>query len=131
MKHPNVAVDSVIMRGGKVLLIKRKFEPHRGRWALPGGAVDYGETLKDAVVREVEEETGVKVEPVKLLTILDEPGRDPRGHVVSVVFLCKILGGKPRPGSDAEEVGFFSDVSGIEIAFDHRKVVEDALKSEV
>ncbi len=132
MKKPNLAVDAVIVKDKKVLLVKRKYPAFKGRWALPGGFVDYGETVEKAVVREAREETGLNVEIEELLGVYSEPNRDPRGHTVSVVFLCAVKNGKTRSKTN-ETLGcrFFSqkELSRIKIAFDHRKIIRDALKT--
>ena len=122
---PKLTVDAVIIINRKIVLIQRKNPPFKGKFALPGGFVDIGETTEDAVVREVLEETGLSIEIVKLLGVYSEPSRDPRGHTVSVVYLT--LGeGVPRADSDAETVHLF-DLSDIpQMAFDHNLIVDNA-----
>ena len=73
----------------KILLIQRGLEPFKGQWALPGGFVDVGETVEEAAVREMREETGLDVQLERLVGVYSDPERDPRGHNVSVVFLAK------------------------------------------
>jgi 8-oxo-dGTP diphosphatase len=100
-------VGAVVIRGGRVLLIRRGKEPLRGRWLVPGGTVELGETLEEAVVREVREETGVEVAPREVLTVFDRIDREGERvlyHYVIVDYLCEYLGGEPRAGSDAEAV---------------------------
>ncbi len=124
---PALAVDALIVdpeRG--VLLIRRANPPFRGRWALPGGFVEPGETCETACQREAREETGLKVEPVQLVGVYSAPGRDPRGHTVSPVYLCRVVGGDTRGGDDASEARWFTDLSGVELAFDHARVLADA-----
>jgi 8-oxo-dGTP diphosphatase len=132
IKTPHVTVDAVVMDKGKILLVKRKNIPFIGQWALPGGFVERGETLKAAVSREALEETGLKVVPQKIIGIYDDPKRDPlRGHVVTVGFLCKLMGGRLRPQfEEVKETRFFpvQEISRLKIAFDHRKIITDALK---
>lgn len=124
---PKLTVDVVLpMEGGGVVLIKRKNEPFVGRWALPGGFVDVGETVEDAAVREMREETGLDVELVRLVGVYSEPTRDPRGHYVSVVFLARLVGGRLAADTDADEVEVL-DPESVELAFDHARVVSDAL----
>lgn len=124
---PKLTVDVVLpMEGGGVVLIKRKNEPFVGRWALPGGFVDVGETVEDAAVREMREETGLDVELVRLVGVYSEPTRDPRGHNVSVVFLARLVGGRLAADTDADEVEVL-DPESVELAFDHARVVSDAL----
>ena len=104
---PIVAVGAVVMDRDSVLLIQRGQEPQKGAWTLPGGAVELGETLEQAIRREVLEETGLEVEPVRIVEILDRISRDPDGriayHYVLVDFACEVLGGILCCASDALE----------------------------
>ncbi len=126
-KAPAVAVDAIVEKNGKILLIKRKKEPFKGAYALPGGFVECGESCENAVVREVEEETGLKVRVKELLGVYSEPSRDPRGHVISICYIVEVVGGSLKAGSDATDARFFNidDVKKIELAFDHSKIIED------
>jgi len=128
MEQIGLTVDAVIKRGDMVVLIKRKYDPFKGCWAIPGGFVEYGETVDDAVVREAKEETGLEVEIEGLVGVYSDPARDPRGHVVSVCFLCKAVGGELIAETDAEDVGEFEidELKDLELAFDHRKILMDA-----
>ncbi len=102
--RPIPAVSGVLFRGNEVLLVRRKVAPYVGRWSLPGGSVEVGETLREAVVREVLEETGLDVRPTELVGAYDsivEEGGGVRFHFVLLDFLCQIVGGRLRPGSDA------------------------------
>lgn len=124
---PMLTVDSVIIEKEKILLIKRAQEPYKNHWALPGGFVELGETLEHAAARETEEETGLKTEPGKLIGAYSTPGRDPRGHTVSIVYLMRIISGKPKTSDETKEVKFFPLNSlPKNIAFDHKKIIEDA-----
>ena len=124
---PKLMVDTVVpSEEGEILLIRRAMDPYEVQWALPGGFVEVGETLEDAAVREAEEETGLKVEIVRLVGAYSDPDRDPRGHNVSCAYLARALEGEPAAASDATEVAFL-DPSTIELAFDHGKIVADAL----
>ena len=87
MKIIHVAVDSVIKKNNSVLLIKREINPFKYFWVLPGGGVEYGERLVDAVIREVREETGLEVKVVKYVGYYDDPYRDPRYHSIAHAFL--------------------------------------------
>jgi len=119
---PLLTVDAVILDPGRgVLLIRRGHPPFEGCWAMPGGFVEIGESCEAACCREVEEETGLEVEVIRLLDVLSEPGRDPRGHVVSVVYLCRVLGGRLDAGDDAADARWFSDLGGVPMAFDHEE----------
>ncbi len=124
-KTPGLAVDAVIVDGDSVVLVKRLNPPFKGMWALPGGFVEYGETVEDALKREVLEETGLVIEIKKLAGVYSDPGRDPRGHTVSVVYLCKRKRGKLSAGSDAKEAQLFALNKLPALAFDHRKIIKD------
>jgi 8-oxo-dGTP diphosphatase len=106
-ERPTVGVGAVVIHDGRVLLIRRGKEPLRGRWLVPGGTVELGETLEEAVVREVREEAGLEVAPRAVLTVFDHIERkDDRVlyHYVIVDYLCEYVRGEPRAGSDAEAV---------------------------
>jgi mutator protein MutT len=108
--HPIVGVGGIIFEGDQVLLIKRGKEPGLGQWSIPGGVVHTGETLKEAVVREVFEETHLEVEVMALAKVLERIFRDPDGriayHYVLVDFLCQLVKGTLQPDSDAQEACF-------------------------
>ena len=133
LKTPLLTIDAFAMKNGKVLLGKRKSGTFANHWELPGGFVERGETLRKAVAREALEETGLKVIPQKIVGIYDDPKRDPRGHVVTVTYLCKITGGRIKPQeNEVKEVRFFSipEIRKLKLAFDHRKIINDALKMQ-
>lgn len=125
---PFVAVDALIKHYEKkklagIVLVERK-NPPKG-WALPGGFVDYGETLEQAVKREAREETGLKIKIIRQLHTYSNPKRDPRIHCISVAFLCK-ASGKLKHGSDAKKVKVFPLNRLPKLAFDHKKMVSDS-----
>ncbi len=126
-KHTFLTVDAVILNedNSEVVLIRRKKGPFKEMWALPGGFVEYGEKVEDAGVREVKEETGLDVKIKKLFGVYSEPERDPRGHSVSICFLCQVVGGQLGSGSDAREVKWFKLSELPESAFDHGKILRD------
>jgi 8-oxo-dGTP diphosphatase len=126
---PKLMVDVVIPSREGVVLIRRGSGPFEGRWALPGGFVDMGETVEQAAAREAAEETGLNIELARLVGVYSDPERDPRGHNVSVAFLARVLSGELSAATDASEVSTL-DPSTVELAFDHRKIVEDALSLE-
>jgi len=126
LKCITLTVDAIIPYEGKIVLIKRMNEPFKGYYALPGGIVEYGESVEKAVLREVEEETGIKGKIYKLVGVYSEPSRDPRGHFVSVCFVVLPEGGKLKAGSDAKEVALFPLNSLPKLAFDHEKMIKDA-----
>ncbi len=126
-RNPALTVDGVLIENEEILLIRRGREPFKGRWALPGGFVEYGETTESAVLREVREETGLETEIIRLLGVYSDPDRDPRGHTVSVVYMLRRKGGNLKGGDDASEARLFSLDSLPEMAFDHEKIVRDAM----
>jgi len=127
-RSPLLAVDIFIVFPDKsFVLIRRSKPPFEGCWALPGGFVEYGETVEEAAIREAEEETGLKVKLVKLIGVYSKPDRDPRGHVVSIAFIAKPVGGELRVTNEVREVKLFKNVPG-KIAFDHADIIRDALK---
>jgi 8-oxo-dGTP diphosphatase len=102
---PLVGVGAVVVKEGRVLLIRRGNEPMKGRWSLPGGMLELGESLTDGVVREVREETGLIVEPVELIELLDRIYREDervRYHYVIADYLCREVGGALLAASDAD-----------------------------
>ena len=105
--RPFVGVGAVIVHQGRVVLIKRRFEPLAGQWSLPGGAVDVGETLVECVAREMLEETGLVVEVGPVVEVFDRIIRDGDGrvqfHYVLVDYLCRPVGGTLQAGSDVAE----------------------------
>jgi ADP-ribose pyrophosphatase YjhB (NUDIX family) len=104
---PLMGVGAVVVDEGRVLLIRRGTEPMKGHWSLPGGLVELGEGLLNAVVREVREETGLAVEPVELIELLDRihrQGERVRYHYVIADYLCRVAGGQLRAASDADAV---------------------------
>jgi len=131
IKTPYLTIDAVVIKNKKILLMKRKNEPFKDYWAIPGGFVERGETLRKAVKREALEETGLKVSPKKIIGFYDNPKRDSRGHVIALAFLCMPKGGKLKPQpEEVSDVRFFpvKEIRKLKIAFDHRKIIRDALK---
>ena len=123
---PKLMVDVVIPAEEGVVLIRRGSDPFEGQWALPGGFVEVGETVEAAAVREAAEETGLGVELARLVGVYSEPDRDPRGHNVSVAFLARVLSGELSAASDAAEVSVL-DPGSVDLAFDHRSIIDAAL----
>lgn len=128
-KCPKPTVDAVILNEGRIVLVRRANPPYKGMWALPGGFVECGETVEEATVREAKEETGLDVRIVRLLGVYSDPGRDPRGPTVGSAFICSKTGGELRADSDAKEAKEFSVRDLPPLAFDHAKIVSDALKA--
>lgn len=128
-KNPKLTADGVIIRKGKILLIKRKNEPFKGKWALPGGFVEYGERVEDTVIREVYEETGLKTIVNKIFGIYSDPNRDPRGHIITVVYLLDIKDGELKHDDDASDAKFFDIKDLPELSFDHNIIIKDIFRS--
>jgi len=123
-RNPVPTVDIIIeMEAEGVVLIKRKNPPFG--WAIPGGFVDYGESLEEAAVREAKEETSLDVDLLRQFHTYSSPDRDPRHHTITTVYIAKAKG-KPEAMDDALEIGIFTESTlPEEIAFDHRQILED------
>lgn len=139
-RNPALTVDGVVLvrqaeevLGGhfSVLLIERGREPFKGRYALPGGFVDYGEDIEDAVHREIEEETGLTGLPFRQFRTFGRPDRDPRGHTVSVVYVAVIIGEAPEVigGDDAAGAAWFPVKRLPDLAFDHAHILGRVLET--
>lgn len=124
-KNPYPTVDVIIENNGKVLLIERNNEPLG--WALPGGFVDYGESVESAAQREAVEETSLEVELLDLFYVYSNPSRDPRQHNLSVVFLAKSLTPleQMKARDDARDVRFFGFNELPALCFDHARILQD------
>jgi len=125
---PKLTVDGVVIKDKKILLIKRKKQPFKGKWALPGGFVEYGEKTENATVREVFEETGLKTKINHLVGVYSDPDRDPRGHTITVVYLLEICNGSLKSGDDVSDVKFFDLNHLPELSFDHKDIIKDVLR---
>ncbi len=123
-RNPIPTVDIIIEVESKgIVLIKRKNPPPG--WAIPGGFVDYGESLEKAAVREAKEETNLDVNLVRQFHTYSDPRRDPRHHSISTVYLAKAKG-TPQAGDDAAAIGIFTESNlPDDIAFDHRSILQD------
>lgn len=125
IKTPLLTVDIVIEYQQKVVLIRRKNDPYKGHYALPGGFVDIGETVEDAARREAKEETGLDIEIKHMVGIYSDHTRDPRGHSVSICYLAKGAG-TLRAGDDAASAELFEFAMIPKLAFDHNKMISGA-----
>ena len=122
-RSPRVAVDTIIELPEGIVLIERNNPPYG--WALPGGFVDYGESLEEAALREAYEETSLKIQLKEQLHTYSDPGRDPRGHTITTVYIAEARG-TPRPADDAKNVGVFTkDNLPRPLAFDHERILGD------
>ncbi|MEO0005318.1 MAG: NUDIX hydrolase [candidate division WOR-3 bacterium] len=123
-RQPKLAVDCIVLVDNKVVLIRRKNKP-KG-WALPGGFVNYGESVEQAVRREIKEETGLTLVDLRQFRVYSDPKRDPRWHCVSVVFVAKGRG-RLLAGDDASDFMLLDldEVEEIKLAFDHQKILRD------
>lgn len=108
--RPILGVGGLIFDGDRILLIKRAKDPGRGRWSIPGGAVELGETVHQALIREMDEEVGLGVRPGPLVEVVERIFRDDDErityHYIILDYLCRVVSGRPRPGSDASDVRF-------------------------
>ncbi len=120
-KNPFPTVDIIIENGGGIILIERLNEPFG--WAIPGGFVDYGESLEAAARREAHEETGLRVELLGQFHTYSDPSRDARQHNISTVFIAK-ADGTPKAGSDAKKAQVFTTLPK-PLVFDHAKILGD------
>ena len=130
-KNPTPTVDTIIQKGTKVLLVERKKDPFKQMMVLPGGFINEGERAEDAAIREVKEETSLDIVLVNILGVYSDPTRDPRGHIMSTVFIGKISNKsdkkEPIAGDDAATTKWV-DLESIEeetLGFDHQKILMD------
>lgn len=128
-EQPIIGVGAIVIEHGRVLLVKRAHPPIAGQWSIPGGALEIGELVREAAVREAREETGLIVEPGELLGVFDRVLRNPEQrvqyHYVLIDFLCKRVGGELRAASDAAEVRWFTceELPALNLADDTHEVI--------
>ncbi|MGI9385705.1 MAG: NUDIX domain-containing protein [Methyloligellaceae bacterium] len=126
---PALTTDCVVFDADRgFLLIRRGYPPFQGAYALPGGFVETGESVEDACRRELEEETGLAANALRLVGVYSEPGRDPRGPTVSIAYLAVVSGQSAAAGSDAAATEWIKDWRDLELAFDHARILGDAEK---
>ena len=127
-RNPFPTVDIIIELDKKIVLIKRKNPPHG--WALPGGFVDYGESLEAAAIREAREETSLNISNLKLLGCYSDPARDERMHTITTVFIAQ-ANGVPQAADDAAELALFlPDELPAPLCFDHARILADYRSSK-
>lgn len=128
-KSPILTVDGIFLKDSKVLLVRQAKYPFFDSWVIPGGHVEYGEKVEEAIKREMKEELGVPVKIKKLFGVYSDPKRDPRYHTASVVYLLEKTKGKIRLSREASEFRYFS-LKNLpkKIGFDHRKILNDLKK---
>ncbi|OGS43772.1 MAG: hypothetical protein A3K76_05060 [Euryarchaeota archaeon RBG_13_57_23] len=139
-KYPNaprVGVGGVVIKEGKILMIRRAFEPGAGKWSIPGGMVEIGERLSEACAREVEEETGLEVEVLELINVFDMIDKDDQGriqyHYVLVDFLAKPAGGSEKMSAEATEMKWVThqEAKAMDMTKTARKAIEELFGSSV
>jgi ADP-ribose pyrophosphatase YjhB (NUDIX family) len=132
-KNPIPTVDIIIEQDSRILMVRRKNEPYKGCLALPGGFVNEGERIEDAARREANEETSLNIGLSEILGVYSDPKRDPRGHLMSTVFIAMIPVGNDTEAvrasaqDDAAEIHWINldDLDNSTIAFDHKKILFD------
>lgn len=127
-KNPIPTVDAIIEKNNKIVLIKRKNKPFKNMFALPGGFVEYGETVEQAAIREAEEETGLKIKIKDILGVYSNPKRNPLKHTIAIVFIAEHIGGNLKAGTDTSEAKWFGLKEIENLAFDHAKILKDYIK---
>lgn len=134
---PLVGVGTVTIKSGKILLVKRAFDPGAGKWSIPGGLVEVGEKLSEAAARETEEETGIKVDILELINVFDmiDPDGDgkTRYHYVLVDFLSKPVGGHERVSDEVTEIKWvtFEEAKTMDLTRTARKALEELFGSSI
>jgi 8-oxo-dGTP diphosphatase len=136
-RYPLPGIGALIFDRGRILLAQRGKAPLMGQWSLPGGLVETGEKLADAVRREVREETGLEVEPLEVLEIFERIMRDAAGaaeyHYVLIDYVCAVTGGVLAAGDDACQVAWFehSDLAALDITEGTLAVIEKGFRNQV
>jgi 8-oxo-dGTP diphosphatase len=121
-----LTVDALITDAtGQVLLMERASEPFIGSWVLPGGIVEPGETVEEACIREVFEETGLRIKVERQVGVYSEPGRDPRGAFVSIAFHATVQGGEPVTSEEARAFYWLGQDEEVPMGFDHARIIAD------
>jgi len=135
--NPLIGVGAVAIKNGKILLVKRAFDPGAGKWSIPGGLVEVGEKLSEACARETEEETGIKVEILELINVFDMIDRDDDGrvryHYVLVDFLAKPVGGEEQKSEEVTEIAWvdYQEAKRMDLTKTARKALEELFGGSV
>ncbi len=130
-RNPTPTVDTIIQRDSRILLVKRKNDPFKGYLVLPGGFVNEGERVEDAAKREVKEETSLNIELLNILGVFSDPTRDPRGHMMSTVFIAKISSHNDKVDAVAQDDAAAIEWISLEVidtrnvGFDHKRIISD------
>ena len=132
--RPAVSADVVVVdrryQNPKILLIQRMKDPFANHWALPGGFMEIDETLEQAAMRELQEETGLKISNMRQIGAFSQVDRDPRGRIITVAFVCELNGNQQAiPADDAKSLDWFELDSLPALAFDHQQIVEVAWRA--
>jgi UDPglucose 6-dehydrogenase len=124
--NPALAVNVIVEDKRKILLVKRRLEPFKGLWSLPGGYVEYGETAENAAKRELKEECGIDVQLLRIIGVFSSPERHPWKHVIAICYTAKKVGGQVKAGANEENANFFKiNCIPEKLAFDHAKMMKD------
>jgi 8-oxo-dGTP diphosphatase len=130
-RNPIPTIDAIIHNEkNQILLIKRKNNPFMNHLSLPGGFINHGEKVEDALKREVKEEVSLDIEPLEILGVYSDPSRDPRDHIMSIAFICLTVDNlKGEAGDDASEIYWknLNEIDTLNLAFDHKMILEDYL----
>jgi 8-oxo-dGTP diphosphatase len=132
-KNPTPTTDVIITREEEILVVKRKRNPFKDELAIPGGFVNENETVEQAAVREIMEETALPIRLREILGVYSDPKRDPRKHIITTVFIGEIIGNKkiePVAGDDASAIKWISigSISDFKFAFDHKRILNDFVR---
>ncbi len=128
-RSPKSAVDILVVKNNKILLLKRAKYPFEGKLVYPGGMVEYGETVEQAAIREAKEETGLKIEIREILGVYSSPKRDPRFHSISSAFIAESVGGKIKSSFEGKVKWYdIKKIKSKELGFDHTKILNAYLK---
>ncbi len=126
-RNPTPTVDVILERDSTILMVRRKKDPFKDYLSLPGGFVNEGETVEEAMKREAMEETSLEVHPIDILGVYSDPTRDPRKHIMTTVFIGIIISGEIRAGNDAASTEWIklTNIEQQQVAFDHSQILRD------